>query len=407
MKPARKNILIMAGIIILIIATIASWPKSQGQDQGQDRHKVIYYCPMHPTYTSLKPGACPICQMKFEEIAVTPAPREDLSRPLTGPEEIDKKERKILYWTDTMIPGYKASGPGKSPMGMDLTPVYEDSGAPAAPASVPGHATVSLTAPRQQLIGVKTAKASVRSLTKTIRAVGAVAHDAELYQAQAEYLQANTAFQKAQASGFQEIIEQSQGVVAAIRLRLIHLGFHDGLIEELKQKGQPDENLLLVETGPVWIYAQIYQYELPYVDVGTPVVVTVPSFLQETFEGVVRAVDPIVDAMTRTIRIRIQIKDAKAVLKPGMYVNAHITIDIGQALAVPQDAVFHTGDQDIVFVDLGSGIFQPRLVTLGVEVDDFFEIKSGLKADEAVVTSGNFLLDSESRLKAAIEGTHE
>jgi Cu(I)/Ag(I) efflux system membrane fusion protein/cobalt-zinc-cadmium efflux system membrane fusion protein len=405
MKPFHKNILVIVGAAIFIIGGMTLGPKSQNQPQHV--HKDIYYCPMHPTYTSDKPGICPICQMKLEKREIVPEPMEGSPKA-----ETQRAEKKILYWTDPMIPGYKAEGPGKSPMGMDLIPVYsaavptgdeeELSGIPGT--SVEGHASVPLTYLKQQLIGVKKEEVSVRPLIKTIRAVGTVAHDTELYQTQAEYLQAVKALMNAQSGGVREIIEQSQAVVDTIRLRLIHMGFHDGLIEELKQKGEPDESLLLVETGPVWVYVQIYQYELPYVDVGTPVVVTVPSFLQETFEGMVRAVDPMVDAMTRTVRLRIQIKDAKAVLKPDMYVNARMDIDLGQVLAVRQEAVFHTGDKDIVFVDAGNGLFQPRQVTLGTEAEGFFEIKSGLIQDEVVVTSGNFLLDSESRLKAAVEG---
>lgn len=399
MKPSRKIILIVTGVMVLIVGGKLLWPKSHNQEQ--QAHKDIYYCPMHPTYTSDKPGICPICQMKFVKREMTPEPMADNSAMSA---ETKGAEKKILYWTDPMIPGYKASGPGKSPMNMDLVPVYEENQSGTSGTSVGGHASVSLTYQKQQLMGVKTEKVSVRQLTKTIRAVGNVSHDVDLYQTQVEYLQAAKALRNAEASGSAEIIEQAQTIVDAIRLRLIHRGFNDGLIEELKQRGEPDHSLLLVETGPVWVYAQIYQYELPYVDIGTPAKVDVPSFSQETFEGMVRAVDPMVDMMTRTVRIHIQIKDAKGVLKPDMFVNVHMEIDLGQVLAVPQDAVFHTGDKDVIFVDSGKGVFQPRQVTLGGEANGFFEIKSGLKLDEVVVTSGNFLLDSESRLKAAIEG---
>lgn len=400
MKSSRKTILIVTGVMVLIVGGILLRPKSHNQEQ-QHAHKDIYYCPMHPTYTSDKPGICPICQMKFVKREMTPEPMAD--NPAMSV-ETKGVEKKILYWTDPMIPGYKASGPGKSPMNMDLVPVYEENQSGTSGTSVSGHASVSLTYQKQQLMGVKTEKVSIRQLTKTIRAVGNVSHDVELYQTQVEYLQADKALKNAEASGSAEIIEQAQTIVDAIRLRLIHRGFNDGLIEELKQRGEPDHSLLLVETGPVWVYAQIYQYELPYVDIGTPAKVDVPSFSQETFEGMVRAVDPMVDMMTRTVRIHIQIKDAKGVLKPDMFVNVHMEIDLGQVLAVSQDAVFHTGDKDVVFVDSGKGVFQPRQVTLGGEANGFFEIKSGIKQDEVVVTSGNFLLDSESRLKAAIEG---
>jgi len=389
----------MKKILILIIILAAGgfgvylFVANRSGHQARRQEKVVYYCLMHPHYTSDKPGNCPICSMKL------------VKRETSAQETSLKKasSQKILYWTDPMMPGYKAKGPGKSPMGMDLIPVYEEEQTGSPKTSVEGHASVSLTASKQQLMGVKTEKVTARHLTKTIRAVGTVAHDTQLYQTQAEYLQAAAAFQKAEDSGIPEVAEQAKNMIDVIRLRLIHAGFHDGLIEELKQRGEPDRSLLLVETGPVWVYARIYQYELPYVDAGTPVKVDVPSFSQETFEGVVRAVDPMVDMMTRTVRIRIQIKDAKGVLKPDMYVNAAMDIDLGEILAVPHEAVFHTGTRDVVFVDTSEGVFQPREVMLGAETDEFYEIKSGLKKDEMVVTGGNFLLDSESRLRSTLE----
>jgi len=396
MRSFHKNILMSVGILTLIGGAILFWPKAHHHQHSKD----IYYCPMHTTFISDKPGQCPICQMKLVKREMSSGPTEEKSTSLAKDSHAAKK---ILYWTDPMIPGYKAQGPGKSPMGMDLVPVYEEDQATNSGKSVGGRTSVNLTNQKEQLIGVKTEIANRRQLTKTIRAVGTVAHDTELYQIQAEYLQTRAALKKAEMSGYPEIIEQAKSVVDVIRLRLIHMGFNDGLIEELNQRGEPDQSLLIVETGPVWVYAKIYQYELPYVDVGTPVKVEVPSFAQETFEGMVRAVDPMVDMATRTVRIHIQIKDAKAVLKPDMFVNVLMDIDLGQVLAVPQDAVIHTGDNNIVFVDSGMGNFQPRQVTLGAQAGEYIEIKFGLRPGEKVVTSGNFLIDSESRLRASLE----
>lgn len=397
MKLFKKNILMVMAAAIFIVGWIILWPK----DHNQHLHKHnadVYYCPMHPNYTSHKPGNCPICNMKLVKRETTPEPGKNY----VAAGKSKNTQKKILYWTDPMIPGYKASGPGKSPMGMDLIPVYEQ--AKTEGDAVQGHASISLDSAKQHLIGIKTQKVSMHELTKVIRASGTVAHDRELYQTEAEYLQAIAALKRAQASNIPEVLEQAEEVVGAVHMRLIHMGFNDGLIEELAQKNELDHSLLLGDTGPIWVYAYIYQYELPYIDVGTPVKVEVPSFKQETFEGMVRAVDPMVDAMTRTVRVRILVKDAKGVLKPDMYVDARMDVDLGKVLAVPQEAIFHTGTQDIVFVDKGNGILQPQEVTLGAEAKGFFEIKSGLKQGERVVTSGNFLIDSESRLKAAMEG---
>ena len=130
----------------------------------------------------------------------------------------------------------------------------------------------------------------------------------------------------------------------------------------------------------------------------------VPSTPVYVFEGILRAVDRMVDQETRTTRIRAQVQDPQGQLKPDMFVNVTIEIDLGEGLAVPEEAVFDTGTKKIVFLDKGQGVFEPRDVVLSAKVDNFYELKSGLQEGDNIVTSGNFLIDSESRLKAALEG---
>ena len=336
-----------------------------------------------------EPVTCPICGTHVAEAAAHP------------------QSHKILYWTDPMLPGYKADGPGKSPMGMDLVPVYEEeAGAGVREVTAPvGYAPVLLTPQKQQLIGVKTALVQRRRIIKTIRATGTIAHDPELYQAQAEYLQASQAMTQAEQSGSADAIEQTKRLVASSRIRLRHLGLSDTLIQEIATWKEPEHGLLFAHPGePVWMYAQVYEYELPLVRIGEEVTVDVPALPGHVFRGTIRAIDQMVDAMTRTTRVRVQLDDPDGQLKPDMYVNASIAVDLGEVLALPEGAVFDTGMTRIVFVDQGQGLFEPRDVTLGVKADDAFEVKSGVIEGEAVVTSGNFLIDSESRLKAALEG---
>jgi len=120
--------------------------------------------------------------------------------------------------------------------------------------------------------------------------------------------------------------------------------------------------------------------------------------------GTVKAIDPILDPMTRTARVRILGEDASGKLRPGMYMNAFLVVNLGEVLTVPSEAVFATGSSNIVFVNQGQGLFEPRDVVVGAEADGSTEIKEGLTEGQLVVTSGNFLIDSESRLKAALQG---
>lgn len=376
--------------ILLIIFTVLTlggifWVAKNSAPNGLSSvvKKDIYYCPMHPNYTSDKPGNCPICNMKLvkkeeapampmslekskkpEDICILhnctkmhdgqPCPMmvvakdgEHVTCPICGTHIIENKksaEKKILYWTDPMIPGYKASGPGKSPMGMDLVPVYEEEKPSVSAVSPAGYSAILITPQKQQLIGVKTAVVQKRRLKKTILATGTVVRDIE-------------------------------------------------------------HNLLFPHFGsPVLVYANIYEYEFPFVHAGNAVKVTTGLLPGETFEGKIRAVTPRVEATTRSIHIRTQVENPRKKLRPGMYVDVVINADIGEVLALPEEALFNTGERKIVFVDRGQGIFEPRDVVVGGKAEGFYELKNGVAEGEKVVVSGNFLIDSESRLKAALDG---
>jgi hypothetical protein len=449
MKIKRKIVILIAGALVLAGAVVwfARRP-SPFALQRTSEAKATYYCPMHPTYTSDRPGDCPICNMKLVKREPEASPQstvhspqkeqktakdicylhncpkvhegkpcpmtvvakegESVVCPICGTHVANGKGgvRKVLYWTDPMIPGYKSDQPGKSPMGMDLAPVYEEEvasvGAGEAP---PGYAPVLVSPQKQQLIGITTGVVERRVLIKTIRTVGTVAHDPELYQAQAEYLQALRTLKDAQASANAEVVAQTTRLVEASQLRLRHLGLSGELVQELSGLDGPEHGLLVNAPGePVWVYAQVYEYELPLLAVGQAVDVEATARPGKTFAGVIRSIDPRVDPMTRTTRIRVRVDDPEGRLSPEMYVNVSLRIDAGERLAVPEEAVFDTGTRRIVFVDKGEGLFEPRDVTVGVKAEGFVEIIDGGAEGEHVVTSGNFLIDSESRLKAALEG---
>lgn len=404
MKTRRliSAILLIAALTFfgLIVLKKDSHNHKHGDTQG--KQKDLYYCPMHPQITDDKPSDCPICYMKLVKREPSATKRKQQEAKMV------QKEKKILYWTDPMIPGYKSDKPGKSPMNMDLIPVYENgemmTDSPMGTAE--GHAAIELTPQKQQIIGIKTTSVKRQNLTKTVRVVGTVAHDPELYQAQVEYIQAIQTLKWVQEEGSsQEILDQFQSLREASQTRLRHMGISEELIKEMATWKEPQHSLLYAHPEqPVWIYVQIYQYELPLIHVGDEVEVTDPSFSGDMFKGKIKAIDLMVDQMTRTTRVRILIEDHNGKLRPDMYVDVNIHVNLGDTLTVPQEAVFDTGPQKIVFVDRGEGMLEPRDVVLGARTEGFYEIKEGLKEGEKVVTSGNFLIDSESRLQAALEG---
>lgn len=313
------------------------------------RQKDIYYCPMHPTYTSDKPGDCPICNMKLV-----------------------KKEQ------------------------------VQETEAGAAGAVEEG---IQISAERQQFIGVKKERAQKRKLVKEISTVGRIAYDPKLYIAQEEYLQALEAKKKIGENALALIREQTDALVAAARRKLLLLGLSSRQIEELASSNKADASLYLpIEEDTLWVYLTIYEYEAGLINIGQAVEIDSVAYPGETFKGNIVSITPVLDANTRSINVRAKISNPENKLKPEMFVNAKIKVDLGEKLAVPEEAVMDTGERRIVFIAQPEGRFTSRNVILGQKAGSYYEVLDGLSEVDTVVTSGNFFIDSESRMKAAISG---
>lgn len=410
-------------ILLLVLGglwTFGSYVLPNFLSKAAVSEKAVYYCPMHPSYTSDRPGDCPICNMKLvkkntesqvREVTVghqhesadstqagTVPPREFTVDQLLKmkPGEICLLHKCtmgkcMIALTEDMV------RLGKCPhCGEDLGVIVKD----LIPA---GYGNVKISPEKQQLIGVKTAPVQKMSVEKTIRTVGRIAYDPELYQAEEEYVQAAQALKKAEGGTLLEVKEQASRLVESARLRLKLLGLGPNLIQEVEQAGKADRSLLYGEAGgTVWMYAPIYEYEMPLVKAGDKLNVEA-AVSDKSFQAVIRSVDPVIDPVTRTVRVRAMLQNPEGLLKPEMYVNATLKVNLGDVLSVPEEAVFATGDKHIVFVEKSVGFFEPRAVKLGSKTEHAYEVKSGLAEGEQVVTSGNFLIDSESRLKSALE----
>ena len=302
--------------------------------------KAVYYCPMHPTYTSDKPGDCPICNMKLV-----------------------KKE------PEKQVAPQEAAGMPKEEAGVYISPE------------------------KQQYIGVKTEAVAKRRLIKDISTSGRVAYDPKLYQAQQEYLEAF------------KVKDQAPALLEASQKKLLLLGMSSKEIEELKKQGKPQENLYLPQDSKtVWVYATIYEYETHLVKEGQTVDVTAVAYPGEIFKGKVISLKPVLDAMTRSLEARIEAEDPEHKLKPEMFVDVNINVDLGEKLAVSEEAVMDTGERKVVFIARPEGRFASRDVRLGHKAGGYYEVLDGLSEGDLIVTSGNFFVDSESRLKAALTG---
>ena len=356
----------------------------------------------------------------------------------------------IAYYTCPMHPSVKADEAGACPIcGMDLVPVN---------AKELETGTVIIDALRRQRIGVRTAVVAKRPLRREVRAVGAITYDEsqlrdvslrvsgwvqklvadetgqrvkkgqtlftiyspELYAAELEYV---ALLRRDKSSPAFAELERA----ARSRLRL--LGLSDGQIRSLAAGGAARESvaiaapatgyiieknvvegahvgagtqvLRIASLDEVWVDAELYEPDLPQVALGQKVTVTVPSAPGRAYEGVVETLYPALDDKTRTGRVRISLRNPDLALKPGMYASVTFPVDLGTVLALPESAVLYTGPRRLVFVDLGEGRLKPVEVELGVSADGYYEVTSGLSAGDVVVTSGNFLIAAESRLRSA------
>ncbi len=320
---------------------------------------------------------------------------------------------------------------------------------------------VQISPERQKLIGVKFGKVEMKPLDKVIRTVGRIDYDEkrlvtispkiggwiedlyvdftgknvkkgerlltiyspDLVSAQEEYL---IALRTAKALGGRD------SLVEPARRRLKLWDISDDQIKALEEKGQVGKTLTLhspfsgfvlekmafqgmnvmssmalyklADLSIVWLYADIYEYELPLIRLGQEATIELSYYPGESFLGKLVYIYPYLDPATRTAKVRFEIPNPHGQLKPEMYANVLIKIPLGSKLAVPEGAIIDTGERQVAILDRGSGYFEPREVKLGTKVDNDYVVLGGLKEGERVVTSANFLIDSESKFKEAVGG---
>ena len=254
----------------------------------------------------------------------------------------------------------------------------------------------------------------------------------ELVSTQEEYLIALRAKKSLTKSPFPEVAGSGESLAESAKRRLKLWDISDDQIKTLEETGQSKKTLTLyspfsgfvlektaykgmnvmpgialyklADLSVVWLYADIYEYELPFIRLGQQASIQLSYIPGETFTGKAIYIYPSLNPETRTAKVRFEIPNSHERLKPEMYANVEIKVHLGQKLAVPEGAIIDTGLRQMAIVDKGSGYFEPREVKVGAKVENYYEVIKGLKAGERVVTSANFLIDSESKLKEAMGG---
>jgi RND family efflux transporter MFP subunit len=404
-------------IVFLIAAAFAGgyvyarWFGKAGVAGAPARQILYWVDPMHPQYKSDKPGIAPDCGMKLVPVYAGAAP---------------------------------AGGPGALPPGaVQITP--ENQQLIGVGSSVAEYEAVTDTiraAARVTLDETHISKVQSRLegwIDKVFADfIGRQVHKGdplltiyspEALATQEEYLLALRAQRSMSGNPLHEMLESTDNLVAAARKRLELFDISSRQLDEIVRSGEPVENLTLeapfsgfvmernafpkqhvtpetvlytvADLSTVWVVADVYEYEAAAVRLNQPATLTLAYGPGRVFRGRVSNILPQVDPATRTLKVRLAFDNPGLALKPDMYGEVQFQTGSARRLVVPQSAVLNSGDRQVVFLDRGNGTFEPRNVKTGVQSGDRIEILSGLQPGERVVTSGNFLIDSESQLRTA------
>ncbi len=476
-KRTYDTVLLMLFFTFLISTTFfIACGKNDTSEETAAGENQLWTCGMHPQVILEEPGNCPICGMKLtplksETMAVTsaePEHSEEEHRAMTTDvgkaNDVKKKDKKIAYWRAPMDPTYISDKPGKSPMGMDLIPVYEGE-------EVSSGSTISIDPVTVQNMGVRTVDVKRQPFIRVIRTVGHIDYNEEtlyivnlkfdgwieklyvnrtgdlvrkgqrlfsiyspeLVATQEEYLLAYKNQQKLAESEFEEVSQGAKSLLDAAKQRLKYWDISDAQIKNLESAGQVRKTLnhyspaggivfhknavegayikagmdlfRIADLSTVWVYAHIFEYELPWIKIGQTVHMELPYIPGKPFMGKVDYIYPYLDSKTRDVKIRLVFENPALELKPQMYANISIESKAGDnELVIPSEAIIRSGTRNLVFIDLGGGKFKPQDVVIGPEGDGgLVKVAAGLQEGQRIVTSAQFLLDSESRLREAIQ----
>src|SRR5213082_154010 len=436
MKLLTQKIPLLIALVALLFVA-ASCGKSGGSRKPSN---VDYYtCTMHPSVKSQTPGKCPICSMDLVPV-MKRGGEEAKSQASPQTQNVNSGgEMKDMPG----MPGMKTGG--------------ETKGAQTSEFIVPVE--------RQQQIGVTYAKVERKPLRHTIRAVGMVVPDkgrnwqfvsrvdgyvqklnvtapGEIVEKDAPLMSIYSPDLLTSEREFVELLrmrdeartkdarETPERLIESAKQRLRLWNVTEAQIDGLQKTRKPQENVTLlspfrgiVQSVPVdqgkgvkvgdmlvevadlsvvWVWAEFYENELPMLQVGQNIEVSTKSYPGEKFKGTISVINPFLDEAKRTAKVRIDIPNPDFKLRPGMYVNAELGMDMGEALTVPVSAVMPTGTRSVAFINKGEGKLEPRIVQISSKYGESYEVQSGLREGEQVVASANFLIDAESKVQQAL-----
>jgi len=318
--------------------------------------------------------------------------------------EVDPPAIAGSYWTCPMHPEVRESGPGLCPScGMGLVEQRAPDG--SSDEIRPADRTVRISTERQQLIGVKLSDVALEPLVKDLVAAGTLASD-ETRQVEVPSPVVGVVDQVLGNGIGQEVHRNEPLIVVAtddgqkVTVKATATGHIGWRVTTVGAKIPINYNVCTIyDHAGIWVWVEIFEGDIAWVKLGQTASMTVPAYPGRTFQGRVTQIAPLLNPQTHTMRVRVDFPNTDFALKPGMSAALEIHADVGPKLAIPESAVIRTGAENVVFVAAGEGRFEVRNVELGLLIGDWYEVVGGLAAGDRIVTSANFLVDSESKLQ--------
>jgi RND family efflux transporter MFP subunit len=440
MKTRFRSILAILSIGVLVSLVLSGCSKPAGKSAA-DADVDYYTCTMHPSVHSKDPGKCPICSMDLVPVM-----------------------KKVSNETNGKGNSGGMTDNGSSSMGSMTMPSPNQESGKSTEFTVPVE--------RQQQIGVTYATVTKRPIQLSIRSVGMLEPDTSKmfdYVARVDgYVQELkvsspgqqvsqgqpliTIYSPDLRSTEQELVNilndrdrsgasraSNDQLIEATKRRLKLWNVSDQEIAELEKNRKPSDQLMLrspfdgvvnevvsrpgmsvkmgdklvsvLDLSNLWVWAEFYENEVGLLKPGQRIDVGLPAFPNQTFQGQIAVINPVIDATKRTARVRIDIPNPKAQLRPGMYANVDVKINDGEGLTIPVQAALPTGERMLVFLDRGQGKLLPRYVQVGrsfttfdrQQQESYYQVVNGLQEGDRIVASANFLIDAESQVQGALK----